>query len=385
MPKVDNVESNGLKSLLIENFSTREELIDRVRNVASMEGYVTTIRRSKVDHYVVIGCDRGGKYCRASVPLDERKRISASRLINCPFEIKGKKKVGKRWKVEIKNASHNYEPSSEMSEHPYCRHFSQEEEKEYVLNYLKNTWLPFKDRFVNAWTWKHPHFGNRVTSRTEGAHAMLKRYLTVSTDSPVKGTCFHVSIFALGELFKQYELARADYVLGPCTGNFSRTMGLPCAHMMRNTTKDETLLLGDIHPQWRIDTRSFTVDSRNGSEIECLLKNFHDNYKNLPLAQKEDSHKQIAQLVDSQIPLTLEPNLQPHKGRPLSSKKRKGDSSTTRHPSAFEIAKKTRKCGACHRVGHNIRTCPRKGESNSLDPHFVLANQHVTLNVLETP
>ncbi|KAF7144569.1 hypothetical protein RHSIM_Rhsim04G0198300 [Rhododendron simsii] len=496
MTKVDNVESNGLKSLLTENFSTREELLDRVRKVGLMEGYVTTIRRSKLGRNVVIGCDRGGKY-RArgtSVSMDERKKISASRLIDCPFKIKGKKKIGESWKVEIKNASHNHGLSSDMSGHPYCRRFSQEDmlsirqmtlagipprqvlsslrlsdpsckaiartvynaknaitkevlagrtmvqalfdelawhllevqykEKEYVINYLKNTWLPFKERFVNAWIGKHPHFGHRVTSRVEGAHSTLKRYLTVSTGNfrevrekiclaienqyneiktkiaseklrvirkfqipMLKELVSHVSFFALGELFKQCELARTDYVLGPCTGHFSRTMGLLCAHMMRDK-KDGTLLLDDIHPQWRID-RSFTdMDggvNTNGSEIESLLKRFHDKYKQMPLAQKEDSQRRIAELVDGEIPLTLEPNIQPHKGRPLGSKKRKGDSSTTRHPSAFEIAEKTRKCSVCHRVGHNSRTCPHKDKSSSSDPHFVLANQDVSLNMLETP
>ncbi|KAH7833238.1 hypothetical protein Vadar_004343 [Vaccinium darrowii] len=545
MPKVQKVESTRLKSLLNEEFSTRQELLDRVRNVAVMEGYVTIIKRSKVDRKVVIGCDRGGKFRGTSIPMDERKKISATRLISCPFEMVGLKRVGECWKVEIKNAFHNHEPSSDISGHPYCRRFSQEEilsirqmtlagipprqilsslrlsnpkcnaiartvynakatitkevlagrtmiqalfdelgtahvlcvwhieknilskcksqfdkgedwetflstwtnliespdessfneawhlieaqykEKEYVLNYLKNIWLPFKERFVNAWTSKHPHFGNRVTSRVEGAHAMLKKYLTVSTGNfrevrekiclaidnqyneiktkiaseklrathkfripMLKELVTHVSVFALGQLFKQSELAKSDYVLGPCTGNFARTMGLPCAHMMREK-KDGTLHLDDVHPQWRIDIRSFiNTDGgvqKNGSEIECLLKNVHDKYKHMPLVQKEDIHKQIAQLVDVEIPLTLEPNIQPHKGRPLGSKKRKGDRSTTRHTSAFEIVEKGRKCGVCHRVGHNSRTCPRKGEFNSSDPHFVLANQDVTLNMLETP
>ncbi|KAI8547352.1 hypothetical protein RHMOL_Rhmol07G0188900 [Rhododendron molle] len=365
MTKVNNVESNGLKSLVIENFSTREELLDRVRKVGLMEGYVTIIRRSKVGHYVLIGCDR------------------AWHLLEVQYK-----------------------------------------EKEYVINYLKNTWLPFKERFVNAWIGKHPHFGHRVTSRVEGAHSTLKRYLTVSTGNfrevrekiclaienqyneiktkiasetlrvthkfqipMLKELVSHVSFFALGELFKQCELARTDYVLGLCTGHFSRTMGLPCAHMMRDK-KDGTLLLDDIHPQRRIDRSFIDMDGgvdTNGSEIESLLKRFHDKYKQMPLAQKEDSHRRIAELVDGEIPLTLEPNIQPHKGRPLGSKKRKGDSSTTRHPSAFEIAEKTRKYSVCHRVGHNSRTCPHKDKSSSSDPHFVLANQDVSLNMLETP
>ncbi|KAH7849790.1 hypothetical protein Vadar_022981 [Vaccinium darrowii] len=337
MPKVQKVESTRLKSLLNEEFSTRQELLDRVRNVAVMEGYVTLIKRSKADRKVVNGCDRGGKFRGTSVPMDERKKISATRLISCPFEMVGLKRV---------------------------------------------------ERFVNAWTSKHPHFGNRVTSRVESAHAMLKKYLTVSTGNFREELVTHVSVFALGQLFKQSELPKSDYVWGLCTGNFSRTMGLPCANMMREK-KDGTLHLDDIHPRWRIDIRSFiNMDGgvqRNGSEIECLLKNVHDKYKHMPLVQKEDIHKQIAQLVDAEISLSLEPNIQSHKGRPLGSKKRKGDCSTTRHLLAFEIVEKGRKCGVCHHVGHNSRTCPRKGEFNSSDPRFVLANQDVTLNMLETP
>ncbi|KAF7138128.1 hypothetical protein RHSIM_Rhsim07G0193000 [Rhododendron simsii] len=308
MTKVDNVESNGLKSLLTENFSTREELLDRVRKVGLMEGYVTTIRRLKLGRNVVIGCDRGGKY---------RARDTSN--------------------------------------------FREVREK--ICLAIENQYNEIKTKIASEKL--------RVIHKFQ--IPMLKELVS------------HVSFFALGELFKQCELARTGYVLGHCTGHFSRTMGLPCAHMIRDK-KDGTLLLDDIHPQWRID-RSFTdmdggVDT-NGSEIESLLKRFLDKYKQMPLAQKEDSQRRIAELVDGEIPLTLEPNIQPHKGRPLGSKKRKGDSSTTHHPSAFEITEKTRKCSVCHRVGHNSRTCPHKDKSSSSDPHFVLANQDVSLNMLE--
>nr|CCA18090.1 Pc21g00130 putative [Albugo laibachii Nc14] len=50
-----------------------------------------------------------------------------------------------------------------------------------VLEYLANTWLIYKERFVNAWTSKYRHFGNKATSRVEGAHAYIKKFLQVST------------------------------------------------------------------------------------------------------------------------------------------------------------------------------------------------------------
>ncbi|KAG5556249.1 hypothetical protein RHGRI_006753 [Rhododendron griersonianum] len=82
-------------SLLEENFSTRDELLDRIRNMALKEGYVTTIKKSKPGCYVIIGCNTGGKYRGTSVPLSEGKRMSGSRLVNCPFQMLGKKKVVK--------------------------------------------------------------------------------------------------------------------------------------------------------------------------------------------------------------------------------------------------------------------------------------------------
>ena len=57
----------------------------------------------------------------------------------------------------------------------------QYESKKEVVDYCKKTWLPYKKYFVDAWTENFTHFGNRVTSRAEGAHSLLKKYLQVST------------------------------------------------------------------------------------------------------------------------------------------------------------------------------------------------------------
>src|SRR3954447_10747566 len=50
------------------------------------------------------------------------------------------------------------------------------------LHYLDKTWLTdYKERFVQCWANRHLHFGHRQTSRAEGAHSVIKRYLQVST------------------------------------------------------------------------------------------------------------------------------------------------------------------------------------------------------------
>ena len=51
-----------------------------------------------------------------------------------------------------------------------------------LLRYLTKTWLERdRKRFVRCWADRCLHFGHRETSRAEGAHSVVKRYLQVST------------------------------------------------------------------------------------------------------------------------------------------------------------------------------------------------------------
>jgi hypothetical protein len=50
-----------------------------------------------------------------------------------------------------------------------------------AIQYISNTWLPWKEKSVLAWTKTHPHLGNSATSRVEGAHATIKKYIQTST------------------------------------------------------------------------------------------------------------------------------------------------------------------------------------------------------------
>ncbi|XP_044717339.1 MULE transposase domain-containing protein [Hirsutella rhossiliensis] len=61
-------------------------------------------------------------------------------------------------------------------------------EKKYLPNhlkqvgYIKTFWLEgYKEKLVKAWVDQHAHFGNTVTSRVEGIHALLKAHLKKST------------------------------------------------------------------------------------------------------------------------------------------------------------------------------------------------------------
>lgn len=114
------------------SFIDREELIQHVGEFAISQGYVVTIKQSKKEKVVVLGCDRGGVYRDRRKLIDEatgehvRKRKSGSRLTNCPFELVGKKEDG-LWVLTVKNGSHNHEPMKNISEHPSARRFNEKE------------------------------------------------------------------------------------------------------------------------------------------------------------------------------------------------------------------------------------------------------------------
>lgn len=98
-----------ISQLLNLKFDTRNELLYAVRRFYAAKGYVLSIRGSRPDKYVNLRCERSGCYRDTrQVPADQRKRKRTSRLIGCPFEIRGKKQEEGFWMVEIREPKHNH-------------------------------------------------------------------------------------------------------------------------------------------------------------------------------------------------------------------------------------------------------------------------------------
>jgi MULE transposase domain len=134
-----------------------------------------------------------------------------------------------------------------------------------ILDYIRKQWLPFKVHFVYAWTNQQLHFETRATSRAEGLHSSLKKYLIINTGDlksvhekithfllrqinehqgkieqaknktywSYRGSFFDeirqfVTPPALLEIKKQMELVQDPPK--PCSGHFRSSMGLPCHH-----------------------------------------------------------------------------------------------------------------------------------------------------------
>ncbi|XP_074293185.1 protein FAR-RED IMPAIRED RESPONSE 1-like [Silene latifolia] len=115
-------------ALFTTKFEARDQLVQHARRYYASKGYALSIKDSRKDKYVVLGCDRGGVYRnRRNIPIDARKKASSSRLINCPFEVRGKRSNEGLWVLELKNNTHNHDPSECMSGHPSSRCLTQEE------------------------------------------------------------------------------------------------------------------------------------------------------------------------------------------------------------------------------------------------------------------
>ncbi|KAH7461505.1 hypothetical protein FOMA001_g18980 [Fusarium oxysporum f. sp. matthiolae] len=226
------------------------------------------------------------------------------------------------------------------------------------VGYIKANWLDlYKEKLVKAWVDQYPHFGNVVTSRVEGIHALLKSHLKKSTLdlfeawravkhallnqlaelrynqakqqsrvpielSGVLYSAVHgwVSHEALRKVEEQRKLLLKED-LPACTGAFSRSHGLPCVHMLKTLQEqDQPLRLEHFHRHWHL--------SRPGSPQ-----------------------------------LLLEPRQ--HIDR-VANNSAKLQSSIRREPSAFEVVEAAIQpraqptCSKCHATGHRMssKSCP---------------------------
>ncbi|GKA61621.1 PKS-NRPS hybrid synthetase [Tanacetum coccineum] len=241
--------------------------------------------------------------------------------------------------------------------------------------FMSSTWLPWKEKFVSAWTDKYLHFGNRSSSRAEGAHAKLKKYLQVFTSDlhevkkkislavehefneikvrlaseriKIPHDCnipefrellSRVSLFALKEIYKQY-IKKKEGTITPCTGHFMATMGLPCHHKI-SSWQGMTLSMDLVHPHWRIDTLSLNPEDPSpndkDNQFANLLSELQCKYEVWPLSKKELATSMITNLLNESDTLFEPTVIQRPRGRPPKAKKKRGVTSTARDPSRFE-------------------------------------------------
>ncbi|KAG6990012.1 PKS-NRPS hybrid synthetase [Fusarium oxysporum f. sp. conglutinans] len=236
------------------------------------------------------------------------------------------------------------------------------------VGYIITIWLePHKEKFVRAWTDQWLHFEQYATSRCEGIHHLvksdmnssqadlfeawrvIKRVITnqlseiqanqarqqVTTPNIQESMALYDNIrgWVSHEAILRVEGQRKRLLseLPACTGVFSKTTGLPCAHIILPLQqKEECLQISHFHSHWRY--------RRPGSPQLIIQPRRHFD--------------RLA--IRSVVPLT----------------------STQREPSLIEHVekqiqqKKPPKCSACGEEGHTrvSRTCPLRHNDLRISP-----------------
>ncbi|XP_028077088.1 uncharacterized protein LOC114279098 [Camellia sinensis] len=239
-----------------------------------------------------------------------------------------------------------------------------------AVKYIMDTWLvPYKDKFVAAWTDTCMHCGN-----AESAHAKLKRQLgscQVSfqasfekihsllelqhTDirasfeksltvvqhqfkpSQFRELRGNVSISALEYLFEESKRANSIGIDVEACGCVRRhTHGLPCAHEITDYIRqDHPIPLVTIHSQWRqlhisICKKEKETEVSCHAEVELFVNKFNESDRTMWL----ELLKKLKEIVYPGSTFLVEPEVKP-KTRPRDHKKI--NVSTRRDPCAFEL------------------------------------------------
>ncbi|XP_068498010.1 PKS-NRPS hybrid synthetase cheA-like [Phaseolus vulgaris] len=189
-------------------FRDRDELLEWARSVGYSYGFVIVILRSDTwmgqrgrMTYVLLGCERGGKYRQYKKEVDVSR--TGSRKCECPFKLQGKPvKGGQGWMVELICGSHNHDLAETMVGHPYAGRLSIEE-KVMVEDMSKtsvkpiNILLTMKERNEkNVTTIKQVYNAITVNRRSQRGHKteMQQLMLLLERDSTYKTNKYRMSL-----------------------------------------------------------------------------------------------------------------------------------------------------------------------------------------------
>ena len=259
-------------------------------------------------------------------------------------------------------------------------------EKEYptLFTYVDETWLPFKEKFVRAWTDKVLHLGHLVTSRIEGKHAVLKSWIgtssgdlrdvyqkvilaiedqqrTVNQQLAVEKTRTilslnsdlwakvhrKISLHALRKAGDQFKMRHHTSEDKPCSGVFSATLGIPCVHKIQSLIATEKALdKSDFHWMWWLDGWESAVqipreehrDFEHGLGGRDQEQGFGDLLSMLG-SQHESLAPHQQRFIRDEVLALSQTSLNVYDPKPVSTRGR-SKGSTKRLPSAFEHVEK---------------------------------------------
>jgi Transcription factor AFT len=108
--------------------STKDQVVQDVRNIYAQQGYAVSVRRScTVKQEVVLACARGGTYRnRYNLDDERRRREISTKKTNCPFQVRLVFKFN-QWNCNVANNTHNHEPCQGMIGNPAYRRLTSEQ------------------------------------------------------------------------------------------------------------------------------------------------------------------------------------------------------------------------------------------------------------------
>ncbi|KAK9427569.1 hypothetical protein V1505DRAFT_417432 [Lipomyces doorenjongii] len=212
------------------------------------------------------------------------------------------------------------------------------------------------ERWAEVHIHKHPNLGISTTSRVEGSHGAMKGALTSSSGSLCtvgnkinrKGRdraeqlsilssnenlrtaklCTAISRSALDlvyvEAMKKVHKQEEEGTKYKCSCETANRYLLPCSHRIQVGVP---LDVQEIHPCWRV----------------------HPELPPLKVSWQHIDPDRLSVLQDP--PVTL-----PRKGRRKGTRRLKTPAEVVQK--AADRMEKVRRCGSCHKIGHNRRRCP---------------------------
>lgn len=268
-----------------------------------------------------------------------------------------------------------------------------------AVRYVENTWLIHQEKFVRFFVNQHLSLGVTTTSRAEGMHFVMKRYINLSRYdlfsaqhkinlmletqfSDTRGRCqsekttirhlddiplFHavirkVSRRALDLIQKENESENRE----ECTGIFTRVHGVPCSHVLKSlVSAGRSVEMAMVNEQWHLRLPVSPLVAPASPVIAPALPptptwmdSINNRIDELSGAQQVVFLSRLDSLVSENIPEVQNPVVEEirTRGRPKGSKNKtvQRDRSHFEH---VEAAINGRKCSRCGLGGHNARTC----------------------------
>nr|KAJ0215804.1 hypothetical protein LSAT_V11C300123480 [Lactuca sativa] len=215
-----------------------------------------------------------------------------------------------------------------------------------VLQYLDDVWLnKYKEMFVSVWIDQHLNFGQRTSSRVEGQHSVLKKYLQEKNYSLAKFVGA-IDRFVKSQLTAINESFEKSMIVSKHEHRFS------CFDLLRGNVSLKALdmLIEELQRVYQVDSSNCGCKLQNSCGLPCAcmlsaylnsdicgdgkFEMFKETYNKQPEAVKKSMMRKLLDIFQPSKTHIREPAIQKNtRGRPsLKKQKQKQTDSINQAP-----------------------------------------------------